>query len=163
MDYENLVNQISTELPILEVPILEKYKKDGLYRNGKIYIEKSLPFDKKKEILAEEYGHYKTSVGNIINTNNLESRKQELRARRYGIETVVTLDDLIECAFDGCKNRYECAEYLSITEEFFKEVLVHYSTKFGTHHLYKNYLFIFKEESIAVLNTGIIENQYTSN
>lgn len=154
-DYENLVNHVSAELPILEVPISEKYKKEGLYRNGRIYIEKSLPIYKKKEILAEEYGHYKTSVGNIINLNNVESRKQELRARRYGIETIVTLDDLIDCSLAGLHSNYSCAEYLGISEDFLKEVLEHYYKKYGLIYIYKGYIFHFDEYYLKIVNTGL--------
>ena len=66
----------------------------------------------KKNILAEEYGHYQTSVGTILNQNCTENRKQELKARNVALEQLVTLDDLIRCSEAGLSNHYSCAEFL---------------------------------------------------
>lgn len=154
-DYELLLDKVNTELPVLEVSIPKNYNKDGLYRNGRIYIEKNNSMKRKREILAEEYAHHKTSVGNIINLDNPLNSKQELYARKLSIEQLVSLDDLIECGFAGCSTKYECAEYLDITEEFLKEVIDHYHTKYGITCLYRGCILNFTGESIVMIDTGL--------
>lgn len=156
--YELLLNDICEKIPVVEMELLRDTGLKAAYKDNFIYLDKHLSAVEKRVNLSEEYSHHKTTVGNIIDYNDPKNRKQEWQARRDSVERLAPLDDLIECSFAGCKNRYECAEYLGITEEFLKEVLVHYCTKFGPVHLYKNYIFIFNDESMAVLDTKILEN-----
>ena len=65
-DYEKLVSSIQKDVTVLEIDLYNQTGCYGLYRNGKIYIEKTLSTRQKKNILAEEYGHYQTSVGTIL-------------------------------------------------------------------------------------------------
>ena len=65
-NYELLLNQIYEEIPVIELPLLEQGL-EGNYFDGVIFIDSSLPAFRKREILSEEYAHYKTSVGTIIN------------------------------------------------------------------------------------------------
>ena len=44
----------------------------------------------KNGVLTEEYAHFKTSLGTIIDYDDSESRKQALKARGYSIEVLVT-------------------------------------------------------------------------
>ncbi|MFR3683914.1 MAG: ImmA/IrrE family metallo-endopeptidase [Enterococcus sp.] len=148
-DYERLLCQIQNEIPVLEAS-LQQYDSEGFYRNGKIFIEKSLSSKKKKEILAEEYGHYKTTVGTIIDYRSPESRKQECEARRYAIEKVLTLDDLLSCALNECHNKFECADFLNVTPDFIQEALNHYFNKYGATHFHRNYKFTFDTDFISV-------------
>ncbi|MFC4710467.1 hypothetical protein ACFO3L_07525 [Enterococcus eurekensis] len=92
----------------------------------------------------------KTSSGIIINYNNTESRKQELDARKYPIEMIVTLDDLIECCENKLSTAFECAEYLDISVELFKNALSHYLSTYGTHYFYKDKNFVFYYESVKI-------------
>lgn len=148
-DYERLVSQIQKEIPVLEAS-LKQFDSDGFYRNGKIFIEKTLSLKKKKEILAEEYGHYKTTVGNIVDYCAPGSWKQEYQARRYAIEKFLTLDDLLDCALNGCHDKYECSDFLGVTPGFIEEALIHYYNKYGTTHYHRKYRFTFDTEYISV-------------
>ncbi|EHY9169469.1 TPA: toxin [Enterococcus faecalis] len=154
-DYEKLVSSIQKDVTVLEIDLYNQTGCYGLYRNGKIYIEKTLSTRQKKNILAEEYGHYQTSVGTILNQNCTENRKQELKARNVALEQLVTLDDLIRCSEAGLSNHYSCAEFLEIDVETLKNVITYYRQKYGTTYLYKGRIFEFRDYSVMVLNTGL--------
>ena len=105
------------------------------------FILKNIEYPSKKNILAEEYGHYQTSVGTILNQNCTENRKQELKARNVALEQLVTLDDLIRCSEAGLSNHYSCAEFLEIDVETLKNVITYYRQKYGATYLYKGRIF----------------------
>lgn len=150
--YEILLNEVVNEVPVIETELKINTGLKGIYRNKTIFLDRHLNTVEKRVILSEEYSHHKTSVGNIIDYTNPENRKQEWKARRDSVERLVTLDQLIDCANFGCHTKFECAEFLGVTEEFFEEVLVHYHNKYGTIYLYKNHIFIFDDYSIYCLN-----------
>ena len=154
-DYELLVEEVQKSVPIIEKDIFSKTGCYGLFRNGRIYIEQDLNTKRKKEILAEEYAHYKTSIGNILNLDCLDSRKQELKARNYSYELLVSLDDLIACSEEKLSNHYECAEFLNISCETLKQVFLYYQQKYGHTYFYKGRIFEFGDYSIMVLNTRL--------
>ncbi|HGV8447728.1 TPA: ImmA/IrrE family metallo-endopeptidase [Enterococcus faecium] len=151
-EYEILLDEIVNEIPVIETELKINTGLKGSYRNKTIFLDKYLNTVEKRIVLSEEYSHHKTSVGNIINYTNPENRKQEWKARRDSVERLVTLDQLIDCAKFGCHTKFECAEFLGVTEEFFEEVLIHYHNKYGTIYLYKNHIFIFDDYSIYCLN-----------
>lgn len=150
--YEVLLDDISKKLPVIEMNLKRDTGLNAIYENNVIFLDKHLTSFEKRVLLSEEYSHHKTSVGNIIDYTNPENRKQEWKARRDSVERLVTLDQLIDCANFGCHTKFECAEFLGVTEEFFEEVLVHYHNKYGTIYLYKNHIFIFDDYSIYCLN-----------
>lgn len=153
-DYERMLSQVQMEVPVIETS-LAQFESEGFYRNGKIFIERSLSVKRKKEILAEEYAHYKTTVGNIIDLNDAGCRKQEVKARNVSFEMLISLDDLILCSKQGFTTAYACAEYLDVSEETLNEALKYYLTRFGTTHFYKNNLINFFDHGLMVLDTGL--------
>lgn len=157
-DYELLLDEIQSELPVIEGSLLEKTGRQGLYRSGRIYIEKTLPTSKKREILAEEYGHFKTSVGNILDQKKHDNRKQELQARNVSYESTVSLEKLIECSEANLSNHYECAEFLNVSVETLKDALAYYQQKYGYTYFYKGRIFEFRDLSVMILNTGLLQN-----
>lgn len=154
-DYELLVAEVQKSVPIIEKDLFDKTGCYGLYRNGRIYIERTLSMKRKKEVLAEEYGHYKTSFGKIITQTSLDSVKQEKTARNYSYELLVTLDDLIKCSEAGLSNHYECAEFLNVSCDTLKKVFLCYQQKYGYTHFYNGRIFEFRDLSVMILNTGI--------
>lgn len=150
---ETLISEVSKEVPVIEGPLLT-IGYEGLYRDGRIYIEDGLPVTIKKERVVEEYTHHLCSVGEIVNYNTFESRKQEAQARKKALELLVPLDKLIECSFSGCSNKYECAEFLEITIETLGEAIQHYTSKYGPIHLYEGKIIRFNGDSIWVIDTG---------
>jgi len=105
----------------------------GLYCDNVIAINSNLQTTAEKAcILAEELGHYYTSVGDILDQSVLQNRKQEQRARRWGYEKLVPLDRLIAAYGAGAHSSHELAECLNITEAFLCSTLQHYMVKYGT-------------------------------
>ena len=148
--YELLLDSVSSELPVIEGNIEELTGYTGLYRNGRVYVDKGTRINEKVVVLAEEYGHHKTSVGNILDYRSPGAWKEEYKARRYAIEKIVSLDDLLDCALNDCHNKYECAEFLEVTPEFIQDALNHYFNKYGTSHFHRKYKFTFDSEFVTV-------------
>lgn len=123
----------------------------GLYHDGIIAISKQLKTTAEKAcVLAEELGHYETSSGNILDLTNTANRKQEHLARALAYEKMIGLMGIVSCHRAGCKNVYEMAQHLEISEEFLMDALAYYRSKYGQHAEIDNYV-IFFEPALAVL------------
>ncbi|AOR24905.1 hypothetical protein BGI42_04400 [Clostridium taeniosporum] len=150
MTYEDLLIYAQNKgLKIKERKL--KFNLKGLYKNNKILINSDINTDtERKCILIEEIGHHETSYGNIIDYNNLNSKKQELRARRWANEKIITLNDLI-CAYNyGVKNKYELSEFLAVTEDFLDDTINNYKKKYGIYCKLNSYLIYF-EPNLGIL------------
>ena len=143
MNYEQLLTAADQEgLLVKEQPLTEH---DGLIRGSRIAIRKDIETQAEKScVLAEEIGHYRTSSGNILDQNKVESRKQEYRARLYGYNLKIGLAGLIRAYEARCRNRYEMAEYLDVTEEYLEEAIDCYKAKYGLYVSIDNYLIYFE-------------------
>lgn len=130
--YEKLLNEVlHNDIDIYEEPMQPRIK--GLYSDNVIWLNKNLPTNVEKAVvLAEELGHYHTTVGNILDQSNVNNRKQEKMARKWAWDYLVTPKKLIEACEDGCRSMFEIAEMLDITEDFLKEGLTFYKEKYGT-------------------------------
>ena len=154
MNYEQLLTAADQEgLLVKEQPLTEH---DGLIRGSHIAIRKDIETQAEKScVLAEEIGHYRTSSGNILDQNKEESRKQEYRARLYGYNLKIGLTGLISAYEAGCENLCEMAEYLDATEEYLKEAIDCYKSKYGLCTSIDNYIIYF--EPLAVIKLISIE------
>ena len=130
-EYELLVSEVQKKAPVIETDLFQNTGCYGLYR------------------------HHDTSFGDILNQDCLVNRKQELKARQYALEQLVTLDDLIKCSESGFSNHYTCAEFLGVDVETLKNVLAYYRQKFGDTHFYKGRIFEFNDLSVMILNTNL--------
>ncbi|MDC3414307.1 ImmA/IrrE family metallo-endopeptidase [Terrihalobacillus insolitus] len=130
--YERLQSE-ALELNIdVQERILKKRIK-GLYGDNVIWINKTIETSIEKAcVLAEEIGHYHTTIGNILEQSILSNVKQEKLARKWAYKRMIPLEKLIDCFKSGCKSRYEIAEMLKVTEEFLEESLEFYRKKYGT-------------------------------
>lgn len=148
MKYEKLL----TEANELGITAKEKPLKfnDGRIKGAKIAIRKDIETNREKGcVLAEELGHYHTTVGNILDQSNISNRKQELRARLWAYNKMIGLTGIINAYEHGCCNRYEMAEYLEVTEIFLSEALRYYKSKYGLYAKIDNYVVYF--EPLGVL------------
>lgn len=122
----------------------------GLYCNGVVAVNKDIETQKEKScVLAEEIGHNRTSSGDILDQTDIMNRKQEYRARLYGYNLKVGLTGLISAYEEGCRNLYEMAEYLDVTEEYLRNVINCYHAKYGQYTIVDNYVIYF--EPFAVM------------
>lgn len=101
-------------------------KNDGLYADGCVWLNKDMPSAKKYSILAEEIGHYETTCGDILDQNNANNRKQELRARQWAYRKIIPIENIHFAISDGHTEIWDIAEYLDVDEEFLKEALIYY-------------------------------------
>lgn len=116
----------------------------GLYCDGTIGINKSIDTTIEKTcVLAEELGHHHTSVGNILDMNDVRNRKQERQARLWGYNKLIGLSGIINAFRAGCHNRHEIAEFLDVTEEYLQECIDCYRDKYGVYTIVDNYIIYF--------------------
>ena len=153
MTYEELLKEAdSIGLIVKEKPLRSG---DGRIYGNKIAIRKDIPTQTEKAcVLAEELGHHCTSSGNIIDQNIVFNRQQELRARMYGYNLNIGLIGIAKAFESGCRNLYEMADFLDVTEEYFKEAIESYRKKYGVFVAVDNYLIYFEPQlSVAKINS----------
>lgn len=121
MTYEELLDEAILDGLIVREKPLAVY--DGLIFGDKIAIKKDMTTAKKACVLAEELGHYHTTVGNILDQNNLENQRQEFRARAWAFEKILSIDKIYRAAAEGYTSPHDMAEYLDVDEEFLREYL----------------------------------------
>ena len=118
---------------------------DGLIKGRRIAIRQDIPtLAKKADVLAEELGHYHTTVGNILDQTAAEARKQERAARIWAYKLRIPLLDLIKAYKAHCRNTFEIAEYLDVSEDTLKEALEFYRQKYGTGTMVGDYYIRFE-------------------
>lgn len=142
MNYENLLKEYENEVKIKEHPL--KYNLKGLYMDGRIVIDSNMNDTEKLCVLAEEIGHHYTSYGNILGQDNINNRKQEITARRWGYNKLIGIMDLINAFSKGINNKHDLAEYLNVTEEFLSETIYYYKCKYGVYYYIDSYCIIFE-------------------
>lgn len=143
--YEELLDEaVDNNILVKEVAL--KSKSDGLYKDSKIAINKATlsTVAQKACVLAEELGHHNKTYGNIIDLNNIDNIKQENKARNYAYDKLVGINGLINAYSAGCRNLYDIADYLNVTEEFLSAAIEEYSCKYGEQPVsYEGYDIIF--------------------
>lgn len=122
----------------------------GRIKGNRIAIKCDLDETEKKCTLAEELGHYHTTVGDILDQSSASNRKQELRARLWSYNKLIGLHGIISCYKAGCQTVYDMAEHLDVTEDFLLEALQCYHSKYGIYTMFDNYV-IFFEPGLSVL------------
>lgn len=125
--YEQLLCEYGDELDITE----RDMKNKGLYSDNTIWINRNLHTAEKTCILAEEIGHYETSVGDILDQKDVSNAKQEGKARAWAYDKLIPIEELKRAFDTGCRATYEIADYLDVDEGFLKNSLDHYTSKHG--------------------------------
>lgn len=100
--------------------------------------------------MAEEVGHYETTVGDILNQRIAENRKQEFQARMYAYNKLIGLQGIIDCYEYGCNNVHEMAEYLEVTERFVIDALEAYEKKYGIQTKFEDYIIRFNPNLVVM-------------
>ena len=142
MNYEALLDEAHQEgLTVKEKPL--KYN-NGRIKGKRIAIRKDIETSAEKAcVLAEELGHYHTTVGDITDLSDSQNRKQERQARLWGYNKLIGLTGIIQAFRAGCHSRHETAEYLGVTEEFLQECIDCYTEKYGEYAKIDNYIIFF--------------------
>lgn len=141
--YERFLHLAESEgITVIE----KKFKSNakGLCKGNKIGISETLTSCEKLCVLTEELGHYYTTYGDILDVRDVSNAKQEIRAREWAYNRLITLDLLYKAFNAGVKNRYELAEHLGITEEFLQEAIEHFKSKYGVLYETEDYILYFE-------------------
>ncbi len=131
-----------------DITVCEKHFKSdakGLCKGSKIGISKELSYHEKACVLAEELGHYFTTVGNILDLSNTNNRKQEWKARVWGYTHLIRIEDLIEPILEGCSNIFEVADFLEITVECLLEIIHTFRERYGVIYTVGEYKIVFND------------------
>lgn len=136
MTYEQLLSKLEgLNLRLYELEMHREVK--GLCIGNNIVLNTLIDSSSERScILAEEIGHYLTTVGSIIE-DSCNSRKQERRARAYAYDMLIGLEGLVAAWRKGCRCPREAAEYLGVTEEFFYGAMDYYAQRYGVNTYYK--------------------------
>ncbi len=150
MEYEELLNEANSE-GIYVIENLEfESQASGLINGDVIGLSKCLStYSEKACVLSEELGHYYTSVGNILDQTLDGNKKQECHARLWAYDKMITIEKIISAKKAGCRNRYEIAEYLNVTEPFLQEAINCYSSKYGLGFQKGEYIILFEPFNIC--------------
>lgn len=90
-----------------------------------------------KCVLAEELGHYFTSLCDLRlyqkkdYLKSIDIRKEERKARKWAVEKLITVKDFVEAFKAGCHNKFEVAEFLDVTDDFLDQAIEIYNAKYG--------------------------------
>lgn len=93
MLYKNLLIEYSNSNLIIKEKDLPASK--GRIKGNKIAIRRNLTFREKGCILAEELGHFYTTVGNILDQTDEWNRKQEQQARFWAYNKLIGLNRIV--------------------------------------------------------------------
>lgn len=147
MEYEALLKEYdATELIIKEKDLQGS---NGRIRGNRIAIKKDISLRQKACVLAEELGHYHTTVGDILDQTDVSSRKQERTARLWAYNKQIGLSGLVHCFEARCQNIHEMADHLGVTEAFLQDALECYRQKYGICTSYQQYTIYF-EPKLAI-------------
>lgn len=151
MKYEKLLREADKKGIYVIEEATFKSNSDGLINGDVIGINKKIRSNTERAcVLAEELGHYHTSVGNILDLSDVKNRKQELRARIWAYNNLIGLYGIISSYKAGCRSLHEMAAHLDVTEAFAAEALEYYRRKYGYCKRIDNYVIYF-EPSLGVL------------
>lgn len=144
MNYEGLLQEASDN----DVYVIEnapfKSKAKGLIRNDVIGLNQSLDTTTEKAcVLAEELGHYHTTVGDIMDIQCISNSKQEHIARLWAYNKLIGLQGIVEAYKHQCSSRHEMADFLNVTEDFLDEAIKSYTEKYGVCTQLDNYIIFF--------------------
>lgn len=144
LNYDELLEEALKDHVLVIENAKFQSKASGLINNDVIGINRNVrSLNNRSCILAEELGHYHTTVGNILDQSDPSNRKQERTARLWAYNRLIGLQGIISCYKAGCQNIYEMAEQLNVTEQFLQEALSCYQEKYGTCTQIDNYLVYF--------------------
>ncbi len=142
MNYETLLDEaVNNGLIVKEKPLKSS---DGRIKGNKIAIRQDIKTTVEKScVLAEELGHYHTTVGDITDLSDPKNRKQERQARFWGYNKLIGLTGIVNAYKRGCQDIHEMAEFLDVTEEYLKEAIDCYQDKYGVCTTIDNYTVFF--------------------
>ena len=140
--YEILLDEANDKGLIVKEKSLQS--SNGRIKGNRIAIRKDLKTTAEKAcVLAEELGHYETTVGDILEMSSSWNRKQERQARLNGYNRMIGVFGIIRAYEAGCQAQHEIADFLNVTEEYLLECIECYRDKYGEMKSVDNYMVYF--------------------
>lgn len=140
--YEILLDEANDKGLIVKEKSLQS--SNGHIKGNRIAIRKDLKTTVEKAcVLAEELGHYETTVGDILEMSSSWNRKQERQARLNGYNRMIGVFGIIRAYEAGCQAQHEIADFLNVTEEYLLECIECYRDKYGEMKSIDNYVVYF--------------------
>ncbi len=98
-----------------------------------LYNSKNIPsLKEKKEVLAEELGHYYYDATYKFDSNLQLVSKQERKAKKWAYNMLVPFEELKKAIRNGITEIYSLAEYFDVSNLFMSKCLVFYLEKYGS-------------------------------
>lgn len=148
-NYEELLHDAG--MMGLEVKELQ-FESDAkeLCKGEKIGIRKGMSKTEKACVLAEEIGHYYKTVGNILDQSDAVNRKQEMIARKWAVDKMISIEDIFRAVEQPCGTLFEIAEFLEVTEEFLLEALDVFKKRYGHSYTYEGKTITFCDDGFCI-------------
>ena len=125
---------------------------NGLYIDGSIALRHGMSSAQTADTLAEELEHHYTSTGNILDQTKVNNRKQERLARLRAYDRRIGLSGIIQGHRQHCRNSYELAACLGVSEDTLQDAIALYREKYGCYAHLDGYTIIF-EPSLTVIES----------
>ena len=112
--------------------VIEKYpflspRIRGLCCDDTIALNAQIDTDAERTvILCEELAHA-AQYGNVLHDPRMEKK-----ARQASFDRLISPEGLVCAYLNGCREAWEFAEHLGITEDFLSEAMANYRARFGT-------------------------------
>ncbi|MHC9537744.1 ImmA/IrrE family metallo-endopeptidase [Dellaglioa sp. BT-FLS60] len=118
----NEIEKIMSSYPNLSLKYVEMPTGiRGLIVGDRILLDCKLSSEEKLQWLYEELGHYETTVGNITTTDSMNNKKQERKARVWGMKNHVP-EIALQTFANKHVNDFEVADDLGVNVEYLREV-----------------------------------------
>ena len=76
--------------------------------------------------------------------------KQEKAARKWAVNRLITIEDLIKASRSGCEYISDVADYLGVTDKFLLEAIEVFKNTYGIIYRYDNYAIRFNDAGYSV-------------
>lgn len=163
METAEILEQIMTDTGIRVIDsAVEGYKGLLVRRNGLTYVfvDPKASRRSRAAILAEEYGHFKTSVGDTVRgTDEIRIRRAEDRAMRSAIDMLVSPEAVIYAIKDGIRNWYELSEALDLPESFLRKAIEVWKKQYGPVYTTEDSVLWMDPLSLHLCSANQIEEQ----
>jgi len=90
---------------------------------------------------------FESQASGLINRDVIGLSK--CHARLWAYDKMITIEKIISAKKAGCRNRYEIAEHLNVTEPFLQEAIDCYRSKYGLGFQKGEYIILFEPFNIC--------------
>lgn len=87
--------------------------------------------NEKKQILAEELGHYYGDYTYKFNSSLELISKQEYKAKKWAYSILIPIEKLRLALKNGIRDLYSLAEYFDVTTDYMYKAIDFYTNKYG--------------------------------